>query len=233
MFTTAIARPPSTYISFSSFFAIQYTWEFHLSLLLCIVYICVRACISFWLINLYLWLALIFLFSRIYCGFTPLRHRTSRHYTSRHQGFLKWYSLAFSSLDSLSQMCKYVRSTNMATKLPQLYPYHVSQYWMIFYLVWSIHVKKKNNLMFTQVSTQHPFICATNTLGERNWDLYVIFEWCWLHTIHAWPTSFESSIPRLTWVWKINVAFSMLTFTMCSITLFLINLCFFILTIYM
>jgi hypothetical protein len=58
------------------------TWEFHLSFLLCILYIC--ACISFWLISLYLWLALIFLFSRIYYGFTPLRHRTSQHYTSRH-----------------------------------------------------------------------------------------------------------------------------------------------------
>jgi len=56
------------------------TWEFHLSLLLCIVYICV--CISFWLINFYLWLVLIFLFSRVYYGFTPLQHRTSRHYTS-------------------------------------------------------------------------------------------------------------------------------------------------------
>jgi hypothetical protein len=46
------------------------------------LYIYVCACISFWLINLYLWLALVFLFSRIYYGFTPLRHRTSQHYTS-------------------------------------------------------------------------------------------------------------------------------------------------------
>ncbi len=57
------------------------TWEFHLSLLLCIVYIC--ACISFWLISFYLWLVLVFLFSRVYYGFTPLRHQTSQHYTSR------------------------------------------------------------------------------------------------------------------------------------------------------
>jgi hypothetical protein len=56
------------------------TWEFHLSLLLCIVYIC--ACISFWLISFYFWLVLIFLFNRVYYGFTPLWHRTSRHYTS-------------------------------------------------------------------------------------------------------------------------------------------------------
>jgi hypothetical protein len=44
------------------------------------IYVCVH---SFWLISLYLWLALIFLFSRVYYGFTPLRHHTSWHYTSR------------------------------------------------------------------------------------------------------------------------------------------------------
>jgi hypothetical protein len=57
------------------------TWKFHLSLLLCIVYICV--CISFWLMSFYLWLVLIFSFSRVYYGLRPLRHHTSRHYTSR------------------------------------------------------------------------------------------------------------------------------------------------------
>ncbi len=31
--------------------------------------------------------------------------------------------------------------------------------------------KKNDNLMFAQVSTQCPFICATNILGERKWDL--------------------------------------------------------------
>ncbi len=56
------------------------TWEFHFNLLLCIIYICV--CISFWMINFYLWLVSIFLFSKIYYGFTPLQHCTSRHYTS-------------------------------------------------------------------------------------------------------------------------------------------------------
>jgi hypothetical protein len=57
------------------------TWEFHVSLFLCIVYIC--ACISFWLISFYLWLVLIFLFSRVHYGFTPLRHHMSQHYTSQ------------------------------------------------------------------------------------------------------------------------------------------------------
>jgi hypothetical protein len=57
------------------------TWEFHISLFLYIVYIC--ACIFFWLISFYLWLVLIFLFSRVYYGFTPLWNRTSWHYMSR------------------------------------------------------------------------------------------------------------------------------------------------------
>jgi hypothetical protein len=57
------------------------TWEFHFNVLLCIVYIFV--CISFWLISFYLWLVLIFLFDKIYYGFTPLQHRTSRHYMSQ------------------------------------------------------------------------------------------------------------------------------------------------------
>jgi len=30
--------------------------------------------------------------------------------------------------------------------------------------------KKNGNLMFTQVSTQRPFTCATSILGERKWD---------------------------------------------------------------
>ncbi len=58
------------------------TWKFHLGLLLCIIYIC--ACILFWLISFYFWLVLVFLFSRIYYGFTPLRHHMSRHYMSQH-----------------------------------------------------------------------------------------------------------------------------------------------------
>jgi hypothetical protein len=40
------------------------------------------------LINFYLWLILVFLFSRIYYGFTPLQHRTSRHYTSQQLGII-------------------------------------------------------------------------------------------------------------------------------------------------
>jgi len=61
------------------------------------IYIC--ACISFWLISLYLWLALVFLFSRVYYGFTPLRHRTSRQYMSRHILTLRYWRFLFLFLD--------------------------------------------------------------------------------------------------------------------------------------
>jgi len=58
------------------------TWEFHLNLVYIYIYIYICACISFWLISFYLWLFLIFLFSRVYYRFTPLWHHMSRHYTS-------------------------------------------------------------------------------------------------------------------------------------------------------
>jgi hypothetical protein len=56
------------------------TWKFHLSLLLCIVYIC--ACIFFWLISFYLWLVLVFLFSRVTMDLHP--YNTECHDTTRH-----------------------------------------------------------------------------------------------------------------------------------------------------
>jgi hypothetical protein len=83
MFTMIITRPSFRYTTFSFLLFNLNTWEFHLSLLLCIVYICV--CISFWFISFYLWLVLVFLFSKVYYGFTPLGHQTSWHYTSRHK----------------------------------------------------------------------------------------------------------------------------------------------------
>jgi uncharacterized membrane protein YciS (DUF1049 family) len=101
MFMTAITRSPFTYTTFSFlFFNLMDTWEFHLSLLLCIVYIC--ACISFWLISFYLWLVLVFLFNKIYYEFTPLRHQTSQHYTSQHASITDGYnnSHAFWIMDS-------------------------------------------------------------------------------------------------------------------------------------
>ncbi len=80
MLIAVIARPPSTYTTCS--FLLCNSIQFHFSLLLCIVYICAR--IYFWLNSFYLWLVLVFLFNRVYYGFTPLRHRMSRHYMSRH-----------------------------------------------------------------------------------------------------------------------------------------------------
>ncbi len=65
------------------------TWQFHLSLIFCIlyIYVCVCMCVCvfaffFLLISFYLWLVLVFLFSRVYYGFTPLRLRISQHYMS-------------------------------------------------------------------------------------------------------------------------------------------------------
>jgi hypothetical protein len=82
---------PWLYLDHAMFFPTQVwggdTWEFHLRLLLCIVYI--GSCICFWLISFYLWLVLVYLFSRIYYGFTPLQHRMSQHYTCRNPTLAK------------------------------------------------------------------------------------------------------------------------------------------------
>jgi hypothetical protein len=67
------------------------TWEFHLSLLLCIVYTC--ACISFQLISFYLWLVLIFLFNRVYYGFTPLWNRTSQQLSCSYAWPNTWWPI--------------------------------------------------------------------------------------------------------------------------------------------
>jgi hypothetical protein len=45
------------------------------------IYMCVHI---FWLISFYLWLVLVFLFSRVSYGFTALQHYMSQHYTSQH-----------------------------------------------------------------------------------------------------------------------------------------------------
>jgi len=56
---------------------------------LSIIYI--HAHISFWLINFYLWLVLVFLFIRVYYGFTPLQHQTSRHHRITKILFVTWW----------------------------------------------------------------------------------------------------------------------------------------------
>jgi hypothetical protein len=81
MFTAAITRPPFTYITCSFLLCKllheNFIWASSYALYNIRMH-------SFWLISFYLWLVLVFLFSRVYYGFTPLRHHTSRHYTSWH-----------------------------------------------------------------------------------------------------------------------------------------------------
>jgi hypothetical protein len=115
----------------------------------------------------------------------------------------------------------------MVAKPPWSYPYHVPQYWMVYFLVRLVHVKRTTTWCLHKFPHNAHSHVQQEYLVKGNGTLYVIFECCWLHTIHAWPISFKSFITRVTWVWGINVAFSTLTFTMCSTTLFLINSCFF------
>ncbi len=108
------------------------TWNFHFSLLLCIVYI--RACIFFWLISFYLWLVLVFLFSRIYYGFTPLQHRTSWHYTSQQDIFLMWY-LTQHGVNSLQNTVKtykhcFVRYILWHARLVQMWTHYINIRWI-------------------------------------------------------------------------------------------------------
>ncbi len=104
-----------------------------------------------------------------------------------------------------------------------------------------------NDIFFSEIGTckkmatwcLHKFPHNTHShvqqayLVKGNGTLYVIFGCCWFHTIHAWLVSFKSSIPWATLMWRINVAFSTLVFAMRSITLFLMNPCFFISTMCM
>jgi len=100
---------------------------------------------------------------------------------------------------------------------------------MIYILVKLVHVRITTWCLHKFPCNAHSHVQQTY-LVKGSGTLYVIFGCCWLHTIHAWLVSFESSIPWVTWVWRINVAFSMFTFTMRSTTLFFINPSFFIST---
>jgi hypothetical protein len=109
---------------------------------------------------------------------------------------------------------------NMVAKLPRSDPYHVPQYWMIFYLVRSIHVKKMATWCLHKFPRNAHSHVQQTYLVKGSGTLYAIFQCCWLRTIHAWLVSFKSSIPWVTLVWGINVAFSTLVFTMRSTTFF-------------
>ncbi len=112
----------------------------------------------------------------------------------------------------------------MATKPPWLDPYHVPQYWMIFLKMKLVHVRRMTTWCL------HKFPCNAHShvqqayLVKASGTLYVIFECYWFHTIHTWTVLFESFISWVIWMWGINVTFSMFIFTMCSTTLFFINL---------
>ncbi len=49
--------------------------------------------------------------------------------------------------------------------------------------------KNFGNLMFTQVSTQRPFACATSILGERMWD-HICHIWMLLASYHPCMANF-------------------------------------------
>ncbi len=53
--------------------------------------------------------------------------------------------------------------------------------------------KNKDNLMFAQVSTQHPFTCVTNIFNERKWDL-ICHIWMLLALYHPCMAGFVQNI---------------------------------------
>ncbi len=72
------------YIRFHYFFSIHFQYMRISSQPPLVHYIFMYVCASiFWLFSFYLWLVLVFLFSRISYECTPLQHCMSRHYTSR------------------------------------------------------------------------------------------------------------------------------------------------------
>jgi hypothetical protein len=99
MLTTAITWSLFTYITCSFFFCNS----IHMKIssqppILHYIHMCV--CISFWLISFYLWLILIFLFSRVSYEFTPLQHYMSRQLNAnlKHVKIILtrcWYSIYF------------------------------------------------------------------------------------------------------------------------------------------
>ncbi len=87
----------------------------------------------------------------------------------------------------LSRVCKQGNKTSMIKSIP--HPIILND---IFFN--EINTCKKNdNLMFTQVSTQCPFTCATNILGEKKWDL-VCYIWMLLTSYHPCMSSFVQII---------------------------------------
>jgi hypothetical protein len=94
---------------------------------------------------------------------------------------------------------------------------------MIFSLVRLVHVRKMTTWCLHKFPhNTHSHVLQTYFVKKIQ-TLYVIFGCCWLCTMHALLVLFKSSIPWVTFVQRINVAFSTLVFTMRSITLIFMN----------
>jgi hypothetical protein len=88
--------------------------------------------------------------------------------------------------------------------------------------------KKNGNLMFAQVSTHHLFTCATNIFGERKWDLICHIQML-LVSYHPCMVSFIQIIYPMGDIGvRDQCGLFNVYFTMCSTTLFFMNLHFFI-----
>jgi len=90
------------------------------------------------------------------------------HLSTTH-GFSDWFSSTFHHYThvinvQIGRVCKHDNKTSMIRSIPC--PTILND--ILFNEICTC--KKNNNLMFAQVSTQHPFTCATNILGEKKWD---------------------------------------------------------------
>ncbi len=145
---------------FFLFLQTKCTWEFHLNLLLCIIYIYV--CILVWFISFYLWLDVVFLFSRVYYGFTPLRHHMSWHYTSRQLSFKTFCGYLKKkkhgkSLEDFVDIVWIWLMLLFCWKFSWKFQYHKS--WKFFFCSWTMCVfwgKNFTTWSQTQQLLQHP-----------------------------------------------------------------------------
>jgi hypothetical protein len=88
---------------------------------------------------------------------------------------------------------------NMVAKPSRSYPYHVPQYWMIYFLMKLIHVETTTTWCLHKFPRNAHSHVQQAYLVKGNGTLYVILKCYWLRTIHAWLIFFKSSIPWVTW----------------------------------
>jgi hypothetical protein len=96
-------------------------------------------------------------------------------------------------------------------------PYHVPQYWIIFFLMRSIHVRRTTWCLYKFPCNTHSHVQQTYLVKGN-----VCHIWMLLALYHSCMASFVWIIYFIgvwvTWVWGINVAFLTFAFTMCSKT---------------